>query len=105
MSITEKAFLTEKYPNLSTYQISELQKKLSCINFSEMLPYYIMRYGFYEGHTDYRADPIAIAWIFGFKRLEEIEETFKGKLYDVLMEHFTRDMSDSCSVKLTGENN
>ena len=102
MSITEKAFLTERYPNLSTYQMSELQKKLSSINFSEMLPYYIMRYRFYEGHTDYRADPIAITWIFGFKRLDEIEDAFKGKLYDVLMEHFTRDMSDSHSIKLTG---
>ena len=22
-----------------------------------MVPYYVMRYGFYEGHTGYRADP------------------------------------------------
>jgi len=46
-----------------------------------MLPYYIMRYGFYEGHTDYRADPIAIAFIFGMRSLEEIEAAFEGRLY------------------------
>jgi hypothetical protein len=89
MSITEKAFLKERYSNLPTHQMSELQNKLSNINFSEMLPYYIMRYGFYEGHTDYRCDPIAIAWIFGFKSLEEIEGTFNGKLYEALTKHFT----------------
>jgi len=89
MSITEKAFLKERYPNLSAHQMSDLQMKLSGINFSEMLPYYIMRYGFYEGHTDYRCDPIAIAWIFGFKSLEEIEGTFNGKLYEALTKHFT----------------
>jgi len=55
-----------------------------------MLPYYIMRYGFYEGHTDYRADPIAIAFIFGMRSLEEIEAAFEGRLYEVLTQHFTR---------------
>jgi len=48
-----------------------------------------MRYGFYEGHTSYRADPIAIAFIFGLRSLEEIEELFQGKLYKTLTEHFT----------------
>ena len=51
----------------------------------------IKRYSFYEGHTDYRADPIAIAWIFGFKSLEQIEAAFEGKMYDTLTQHFTRD--------------
>jgi len=54
-----------------------------------MAPYYIMRYGFYEGHTDYRADPIAIAFIFGMKSIEEIEKAFEGNLYIALTEHFT----------------
>ena len=47
----------------------------------------IMRYGFYEGHTSYRADPIAIAFIFGLKSLEEIEAVYDGKLYIVFTEH------------------
>ena len=50
----------------------------------------IMRYGFYEGHTDYRADPIAVAWIFGLRSLEQIEATFEGNLYNILVQHFTR---------------
>ncbi|MCK4835997.1 MAG: hypothetical protein KAT17_05135, partial [Candidatus Aminicenantes bacterium] len=61
---------------------------LCSIHFSEMAPYYIMRYGFYEGHTDYRADPIAIAFIFGLKSLKEIDNIFQGKLYTTLSNHF-----------------
>jgi hypothetical protein len=86
----EKAFLYEKYSRLSREQMAEFVRKLSFINTGEMVPYYIMRYGFYEGHTDYRADPIAIAWIFGLKSLEEIEAAFEGKLYESLMQHFAR---------------
>jgi len=55
-----------------------------------MVPFYIMRYGFYEGHTDYRADPIAIAFIFGLKSLVEIEAVFPGRLHEMLTAHFTR---------------
>jgi hypothetical protein len=87
----EKAFLHEKYPNLTKDQMAELLKKLSCIHISEMAPYYIMRYGFYEGHTDYRADPIAVAWIFGLKTLEQIEVAFPGRLDKILTQHFTRE--------------
>ena len=81
----ENTFLREKYPNLTENQMSALLKKLSHIHISEMAPYYIMRYGFYEGHTDYRADPIAIAWIFGLRSLEQIETAFDGRLDQVLM--------------------
>jgi len=49
-----------------------------------------MRYGFYEGHTDYRADPAAIARIFGLRSLEQIEAAFPGRLEEVLTQHFTR---------------
>ena len=51
--------------------------------------YYIQRYGFYEGHTDYRADPLAIAFILGLKSLPEIEQAFPGRLRDALARHFT----------------
>ncbi len=92
LSPQEKAYLREKYPQLLTDQRTELEKKLACIHFSEMAPYYIMRYGFYEGHTDYRSDPIAIAFVFGLKSLKEIENVFEGNLYNVLTNHFTREM-------------
>ncbi len=86
----EKAFLREKYPDLTNDQMAAMLKKLSHIYISEMLPYYIMRYGFYEGHTDYRADPVAIAWIFGLRNLEQIEAAFPGRLEDVLTQHYTQ---------------
>ena len=87
----EIEFLRKKYPDLTNDQMAAMLKKLSHIYISEMLPYYIMRYGFYEGHTDYRADPVAIAWIFGLKSLEQIEAAFDGRLDEVLTQHFTRE--------------
>ncbi len=89
MDESEKTFLREKYPNLSEEQITELVKKLSHILTGEMEPYYVMRYGFYEGHTAYRVDPLAIAVIFGLRSLEEIEAAFPGRLYETLTAHFT----------------
>jgi len=86
-----KAFLQEKYSNLSDEQMRDFQKMLSYIRTGEMVPFYIMRYGFYEGHTGYRADPIAISLIFGLRGLEEIEKAFAGNLYKALTEHFTRE--------------
>ena len=53
-----------------------------------MIPYYVMRYGFYEGHSEYRADPIAISLIFGYKSIEEIGTCFPGNLYQVLNNDF-----------------
>ncbi len=86
---SEKAFLRKKYPNLSEEQMAELVRKLSHILTGEMEPYYIIRYGFYEGHTAYRVDPLAIALIFGLRSLEEIEAAFPGRLYETLTTHFT----------------
>ena len=87
----ERLFLKEKYSHLSSQQRTELEEKLSRMSFSEMAPYYIMRYGFYEGHTSYRTDPIAISFIFGLKNIEEIESAFKGNLYKALTDHFTEE--------------
>lgn len=86
---SEKAFLREKYPALGKERMAELVQKLSQIHMGEMEPYYVMRYGFYEGHTSYRVDPIAIAFIFGLRSLEEIEAAFPGVLYETLTTHFT----------------
>lgn len=85
----EKSFLRSKYSHLSGAQMAKMEEKLTRFHFSEMVPYYIMRYGFYEGHTGYRADPIAVARIFGLKSLEEIEEAFQGSLYNNLFKHYT----------------
>lgn len=71
--------------------MADFQKMLCHIHTGEMVPFYIMRYGFYEGHTGYRADPLAISLIFGLKSLEEIEKAFEGSLYKALTEDFTRE--------------
>ena len=71
-----------------------LIQRLSSIRTGEMEPHYIMWYGFYEGHTEWRADPLAIAFIFGLRSLEELERAFPGKLYEVLTKHFPRESTD-----------
>jgi hypothetical protein len=87
----ETAFLSRRYAHLSPTQRSELETKLTRFHTGEMEPYYIMRYGFYEGHTDYRVDPITIAFMFGLRSLEELESAFPGQLYEVLTSHFTNE--------------
>ncbi len=87
----EKAFLHKKYSDLNNEQMTDFLETLSHIHTGEMVPFYIMRYGFYEGHTGYRADPIAVSLIFGLRSLEEIEKAFEGNLYKALTEHFTRE--------------
>jgi len=89
ISAEEKAFLRQHYARLSPGELAEMEAILCRIDFSEMLPYYIMRYGFYEGHTDYRADPLAIAFVFGLKNLAELEAAFPGELYETLTTHHT----------------
>lgn len=86
----EKTFLNEHYSQLSDTQKKELETKLTSLHFSEMAPYYIMRYGFYEGHTAYRTDPVAIAFIFGLRTLPELYAEFNHNLFGVLTKHFTK---------------
>ena len=91
LTAAERSFLRGQYPHLSDTQMVELEERMTHLHFSEMVPYYIMRYGFYEGHTSYRADPIAIACIFKLKSVEEIENAFRGTLYRTLFSHFTEE--------------
>lgn len=86
----EKVFLSNKYSHLNKEQMAEFIKKLSHIHTGEMEPYYVMRYGFYEGHTKYRVDPIVIALIFGLRSLEDINNSFNGKLDRIMVRHFTK---------------
>lgn len=76
----EEAFLRERYRDRGEGIVGPLLEGLSHIHTGEMVPQYVMRYGFYEGHTDYRADPLAIAFIFGLRTVEEIEAAFPGRL-------------------------
>ena len=85
----EMQFLKSKYKHLNSEQFDKLTDLLSSMNTGEMEPQYIMRYGFYEGHTYWRTDPISISFIFSIRTLAEIEKVFKGELYEILTNHFT----------------
>ena len=84
----EEKYINEKYSFLNPEKMKDLKYRLSNLEFSEMLPYYIMRYGFYEGHTEYRTDPVSIAFIFGLQSLEDIDKNIEGQMYNSLFDHF-----------------
>jgi len=84
----ELQLLTETYSHLAQTEFDTLKTLLSHIHTGEIEPQYIMRYGFYEGHTFWRTDPLAIAFIFGIKTLAEIEDIFAGRLNEILTNHF-----------------
>lgn len=85
----EQNYLKQHYASLDQEQMAELISKLSIMHTGEMEPQYIMRYGFYEGHTYWRTDPIAIAFIFGLKDLPELNAILENKLYLFLSKHYT----------------
>ena len=89
MDAAEESFFKEHYGHLSESASKELIEKLTHIHTGEMVPYYINRYGFYEGHTDFRADPVAIAFIFGLRTIQEIHEASGKDLFKYLSAHFT----------------
>ena len=89
LDVGEREFLNAAYAHLRTAEREALNGRLTRLRTGEMEPYYIMRYGFYEGHTEYRVDPIALAVTFGLKPLTEIEKAFPGELHRVLTNHFT----------------
>ncbi|MBU1699837.1 MAG: hypothetical protein KJ970_07485 [Candidatus Eisenbacteria bacterium] len=84
----ELIYLEQKYQTLSEDDFKFLTDKLTFIHTGEMVFFYAMRYGFYEGHTSYRADPLAVAVIFGLKSIQELDEDFNGNLYNALRNHF-----------------
>jgi hypothetical protein len=93
LSKEEIKYLTVKYNKLTDAQLKILIEILTHLHVSEMTPFYIMRYGFYEGHTSYRADPIAIAVVFGLKSIKDIDVSFNNDLYNILNQHFTGNYS------------
>jgi len=86
----EEEFLEEQYGNLPENELKELRRMISTLQTGEMVPYYINRYGFYEGHTDFRADPLSIAFIFNIRSLEEIHQASGGDLYGYFTNHFNQ---------------
>ena len=87
----ERQFLRTHYDHLTDEQLELLVRRLTHLLTGELQPHYIQRYGFYEGHTPWRTDPIAIAFAFGLRSLEELEDAFPGQLHRVLTEHHTRE--------------
>jgi hypothetical protein len=85
----ELAFLSMHYRHLPEDQFGKLKKDLSYIHTSELVFFYINRYGFYEGHTEYRIDPLSVALIFGLRSLEEVHKACGSDLYRYFSSHFT----------------
>lgn len=86
----EISFIKSHYPNLSDEQLNMLIKKLSHIHTGEMVFFYINRYGFYEGHAEYRADPVSVALVFGLRNIEELNKAAGENLYHYFTTHFTK---------------
>jgi len=89
LTAAERNFLRERYPRLDPARMDALVRSLTRIRTGEMEPHYVMWYGFYEGLTPWRTDPVAIALIFGLKTLEEIEAAFPGRLDELMLTRFT----------------
>lgn len=83
-------FLKEQYGTLSEEQFEFLKTKVSSFHTSEMVFFYINRYGFYEGHNEYRPDPVTVAVIFGLTTIKKAHRTVGGDLYRYYNEHFTQ---------------
>jgi len=83
----EDGYLQTKYSRFNDDEMIILKQKLTQLDFDEILPYYIRHYGFYEGRTDYRCDPIAIASIFGLRSPEALDLVVEDKLYRALTEY------------------
>jgi hypothetical protein len=86
---SERELLRRRYPRLDPVQMDALIRSLTRIRTGEMEPHYVMWYGFYEGLTPWRTDPVAIALVFGLRTLEEIEAAFPGRLYELMMTRYS----------------
>ena len=88
LSEAERDFLRQRYPGLDAGQMDAFIRSLTRIRTGEIEPHYVMWYGFYEGQTPWRTDPVAIALVFGLRALEQLEAAFPGRLYDLMMTRF-----------------
>lgn len=87
----EMEFLKEQYQHLAPEQFKAMKESITHLFTGEMVLFYINRYGFYEGHSDYRTDPVTIAYVFGIRSLEELHEATDGDLF----RYFTTPFADN----------
>jgi hypothetical protein len=87
--VPEQEWLHARYGHHGPTAWNELVGRLSRLHIGEMEAFYITRYGFYEGHTDWRVDPLGTAWLFGLRTFDELEAAFPGALDRVVLEHWT----------------
>ena len=85
LSERERALLETRYRHVDPGQVEALIRALTTLRTGEIQPHYITWYGFYEGRTPWRTDPIALAFIFGLRTLDEIEAAFPGRLYELMI--------------------
>jgi hypothetical protein len=88
LSSQEITLLQKEYAHLPGDRFQKMLDHLSQIDIGEMQPQYIMRYGFYEGHTFWRADPLATALIFGWIELDQLMQLFPASLDKYLLDPF-----------------
>lgn len=88
LNTRELVFLKKNYAHLSQDQFGLLTRMISHIHTGEMVFFYINRYGFYEGHTEYRVDPVAVVLIFGLQSVETVHKICGGNLYRYFTTHF-----------------
>ena len=84
----EPAFLKKLYSRLGEGEADRLVRALTRIRAGEIQPHCIPWRGFYEGKTPWRTDPITIAFVFGLRTLEEIDNAFRGRLHEVMTTRF-----------------
>jgi len=89
LDLHEMEFLKKQYQHLSPEQFETMREGITHLHTGEMVLFYINRYGFYEGHSDFRADPVTIAYIFGIRALEELHKATGGDLFRYFTTHFT----------------
>jgi hypothetical protein len=85
---SETEFLKNQYKELSEKEFEFLKNKISCFHTSEMVFFYINRYGFYEGHNEYRPDPLTVAVVFGLVPIRKAHEAVEGDLLNYYKRHF-----------------
>ena len=88
----EQAFLSKAYTHLSPDEFALMMIKLTEIHTGEMVPFYITRYGFYEGHTEFRADPVTIAFVFNLIPVQQLHKITGGDLYTYFSTHFSKNV-------------
>jgi hypothetical protein len=81
----ERAFLEARYPRLGREEMDAFVRSLTRIRSGDMEPFYITGYGFYEGRTPWRTDPIALAFVFGLRTIQQIEAALPGQVHRLVM--------------------